>query len=150
MLTLLPLVLLGQVVVAPPATPPAPTWGAPVTWTQAGERKQAWPSPILVAEQAPTDAGAAAIRAVDARAVVELARPTMRLWRVTSAAAVRAKLPALLPVLHDLPSTASRLRVPVGVVCNGERVALPGLAALARVSSQPGCLPDFWMKAVTK
>jgi hypothetical protein len=29
-------------------------------------------------------------------------------------------------------------------------VALAGLAALARVSSEPGCLPDFWMKAVTK
>lgn len=150
MLTLSALLLLAQVVVTPPAAPVAPTWGPAVTWTQQGRVKRAWVSPVLVAEPSPGDAGATAVREVDPGAEPVVQAPRMRLWRVRDAAAVRARVPALLPVLHELPSTAGRLLVPVGVVCGGQALPVSGLPALERVSAQPGCLPNFWMKAVPK
>jgi hypothetical protein len=150
MLTFISLVVLSQVVTTPVTPPAAPEWGAPITYTAAGQQRQVYVNPVLVAEPKPSAEGAAAVRALDASAVVVVDRPTMRVWRVASSAAVLARRPSWLPVLHDLPSGAGRLQVPVGVVCAGERVALPGLPALARVTADQRCLPDFWMKSATK
>jgi hypothetical protein len=141
--------LLTWVVAQAPSvgTPPkaeAPSWGAPLRWTVDGRTHEAWLSPVLVAEPSPSDEGAAAVRRADATAQVVAERPRLRLWRVTSALAVRRAVPSLVEVVHDLPSTASRARVPVGLVCAGERLEVRGLAALERAAQRPGCVPDLW------
>jgi hypothetical protein len=145
--------VLSQTVAAPVAQPPpkpAPAWGQPLTWKVGGKSAQAYVSPVLVAELSPSEEGAAAVKRADASAEVVAARPKVRLWRVRDAASVRAAVPALVVVVHDLPSTASRARVPVGVVCGGEKVAVRGLEALERAAREPGCLPDFWSVGFTR
>lgn len=125
--------------------PVAPVWSTKFSW-KVGERKlEAWASPVLVAELSPTDEGAAAVKRADATAELVAERPRVRLWRVKDAAAVRRALPALVLVVHDLPSTGSRARVPVGVVCHGEKMAVTGVEALERAAREPGCVPDFWV-----
>lgn len=152
MLALVVSVMVSQAAQVPagPRASTAPAWGAPVTWQENGREQQAWVSPIFVAEPAPSDAGAAAVKALDAGATVVVLKPAMRVWRVKDAAAALRAAPKLVVVLHDLKSSNSRMRVPVGAVCGGERVALPGLAALERVSKSPECLPDFWMPGALK
>ena len=145
MLTLLALVTLTQASLLP-ATANQPAWGAPVTWTGAGAVKHAWVSPTLLAEPAPTAERAKAVLAADPSATILLEKPTMRLWTVRSPTQLQAAVPGLVPVLHELPSASSRLKVPLGAICGGQRVVLPGLAALEHVSAHPGCLPDFWYR----
>ena len=105
-------------------------------------------SPTLVAEPRPSDATRAAVLALDPLATVTLERPTMRLWKVRDAAAVRAKLGALRPVFHDVASGAGRLRVPLGLVCGGQRVEAAWDEVLARSGAE--CLPDFWYVPVLR
>lgn len=146
-------VVLSQAVPGSPAVPVASAssaWGAPLAWKDGGRTHQVWLSPVLVAEPSPTPEGAAALRRLDAGAVVVAERPTMRLWRVKDAAAVRRAWATALPVVNDLPSTASRARVPVGLVCGGARVSVVGWAALERAAREPGCTPDFWMEGHTR
>jgi len=138
-------VVLSQAVpVGPPASSAPSPWGAPLSWTEGGRAKQGWVNPVLVAEPRPTPEGAAALRRLDAAAEVVAERPSMRLWRVKDAAAVRRAAPSVLPVVNDLPSTASRARVPVGLVCAGARVEVAGLPALERAAQDAQCTPDFW------
>jgi hypothetical protein len=101
-------------------------------------------NPRLVAEPMPTAETKAALLALEASATVVVERPTMRVWLVSDAAALRAKLSALAPVLNDLPSSSSRLKVLVGWQCGAQHVKTVSLAPRA------GCLPDFWMKPVAK
>jgi hypothetical protein len=140
---------LSQVPVGPPAAaliaPPA-SWAPPLHWLEGGVSRCASVSPVFVAEPSPTAQTSEALRALDPSATVVVDTRALRLWRVRSPPQVLAALPGLVPVLHDLPSTGSRLRVPLGVVCNGERQARPGLGALEWVSAHPGCLPDFWYR----
>jgi hypothetical protein len=105
---------------------------------------------VLVAEVSPSSEGVQALERVDATAVVVAERAKVRLWRVKDAAAVRAALPALLVVVNDLPSTGSRARVPVGLLCGGQRVEVTGLAALQRAAEEPNCTPDFWTQGFTR
>jgi hypothetical protein len=153
---MLPFVLslvLSQAVPAspPPAVVSTPSpWGAPLSWKQGERTRQVWVSPVLVAEPSPTTEGAAAVRRLDADALVVAERPTMRLWRVKDAVVVRCAWPAALSVVNDLPSTASRARVPVGLVCGGAKVAASGLAVLERAAREPGCTPDFWTEGHTR
>ena len=139
--------LLAQAVVTPAPAPPAapPAWGAPRAWKVGNQTYQAWESPVLVAELSPTAEGAIAVKRADATAELVAERAKVRLWRVKDAAAVRHAVPALVAVVHDLPSTGSRARVPVGLVCHGERLAVTGLDALERAAREPGCVPDFWV-----
>lgn len=99
-------------------------------------------SVVLVAEPGPTEALAAQLRAADATATVVLTRPTMRIWKVTDARAMRERFSVLRPAFHDIPTGGGRYRVPMGLVCDGVRRA----AEWSEVFSQSGasCLPDFW------
>lgn len=153
MLAFLTSLVLSQAVTPAPSTPPraAPVaWGAAVEWKEGEVARRAWVSPVLVAEAAPSPEGAAAVRRADASAQVVVERAAMRLWKVQDAARVRAQVPALLEVLHDLKSTGSRARVPVGLLCAGHRVDVKGLAALERVAQSPGCGVDFWSPGYTR
>jgi len=139
--------LRAQAVVTPAPAPPAapPAWGAPRSWKVEDRTYQAWVSPVLVAELSPTAEGAAAVKRADATAELVAERPKVRLWRVKDAAAVRRAVPALVAVVHDLPSTGSRARVPVGLVCHGEQRPATGLEVLDRAAREPACVPDFWV-----
>jgi hypothetical protein len=101
-------------------------------------------NPQLVAEPVPTAETKAALLALEPGATVVVERPTMRVWRVSDGATLRTKLPVLAPVLNDLPTSSSRLKVLVGWQCGAQHVKTTSLAPRA------GCLPDFWMKPVTK
>lgn len=149
------LVVLSQVKVAEPsaiAVNSKKAWAPPLTWVEQGVTKHASLSLELVAEPAPTTAAtAAAIMAFDPDAHVVFERPSMRLWRVTNPAATLSKVAQLLPVLHDLPSTASRLRVPVGVVCPGKNASdIRGLEVFAYLGAHSDCSPNFWYRPRTK
>ncbi|MEW5740001.1 MAG: hypothetical protein AB1938_13800 [Myxococcota bacterium] len=145
--------LLSQAVVVAPATasPAAPSpWGRPLEWRQGESSQRVWVNPVLVAEVSPSPESAAAVKRLDAAAVVVAERAKVRLWKVKDAAAMRAALPSLVVVVNDLPSTGSRARVPVGLVCQGQRVEVSGLAALERAAKEPGCVPDFWTRGFTR
>lgn len=144
MQTLLLLSLLSQVMAPRPA--PLPPQRAPYTWSDGHRTYQLWESAQLVAEPGPTPARRDALLALGAVLVVD--RPTMRVWKVSDAAAVCAKVAELRPVFHDLPSGVGRYRVPLGLVCAGQRSAAPWLEVLQRSSG--ACLPDFWYPPVLK
>lgn len=155
MLSVVVSLVLSQVVVAPPAAPTASStraspWGRPLEWRQGEVVQRVWVSPVLVAEVGPSPEGAQAVKQVDATAAVVAERAKVRLWRVKDAAQVRAALPTLLVAVNDLPSTGSRTRVPVGLVCGGLRVDVSGMAALERAAKEPGCVPDFWMRGFAR
>ncbi|MBS1152579.1 MAG: hypothetical protein H6Q89_4277 [Myxococcaceae bacterium] len=93
---------------------------APVSW---GQGRQAFVDPQAIAEIEPSAAGAAALRELDPKAVVQPGSPRVSLWQLSGAtseqvlAALEAKLPGhFAPVLHDERSPASKLRVPAGGV----------------------------------
>jgi hypothetical protein len=132
--------LLLSVVLAQ-ATPAG--WGEPLTWSDGARSHRLWVNPELVAEPAPSGAGAEALRAVAPEAELAVDKPTMRLWRVKDAAAVRAKLPALQPVLHEKPSPRLRPRVVRGLACGPKVVEVGWREALER-SGVDGCTPNFW------
>lgn len=144
MSTFLLLSVLAQVVVAPPVVKVEPTQRA---FSDGRRSYPLFESVTLVAEQAPSTQGREAVLAADPSATISLERPTMRIWKVRDAAAVRAKVAALRPVFHDVPG-AGRYRVPVGLVCGGERRAAPWLEVLERSGAE--CLPDFWYPPVLR
>ena len=103
---------------------------------------------MLVAEPSPTPERHAVLLALEASATIVVDRPTMRVWKVRDAGALRAKVAELRPVFHDSPALIGRIRVPLGLVCAGERSAAPWLEVLRR--SDGACLPDFWYPPVAK
>jgi hypothetical protein len=147
MQTLLLLSLLAQV----PSTPvPAPVTPerTPYTWSDGKRTYTLWESSQLIAEPVPTAERRAALLAFEPTAVLIVDRPTMRVWKVRDAAAARAKVSDLRPVFHDQRAGVGRFRVPLGLVCDGQRSAAPWLEVLQR--SNGACLPDFWYPPVLK
>lgn len=141
------LLLLSVLAQAPAVTTPGP--GIPVTpspqaasFSDGKRSYKLYESAVLIAEPSPSEEVAAQIRAADATASVVLERPTMRIWKVLDARAMRSRVPVLRPAFHDVASGGGRYRVPMGLVCGGVRRA----ADWAEVLSQSGasCLPDFW------
>lgn len=118
-------------------------WGEPLTWSDGVKQHRLWVNPALVAEPSPSGAGAEALRAVAPEAELVVDKPTMRLWRVKDAAAVRTRLPSLQPVLHEKPSSVVRPRVVRGLACGATVEPMPWQQALAR-SGVDGCTPNFW------
>ena len=123
------------------------------TWSDGTRSHTLWESPVLVAEPSPTGARAEALGALGATLVVD--RATMRIWKVTDAAAVRTRVAELRPVFHDSRSGVGRYRVPLALVCaprrrdqKSERRELPWLEVLKE--SGGACLPDFWYLPVLK
>lgn len=148
MQTLLLLAVLSQVAAPSSGATVPPPERAPVTWSDGQRTYKLWESAQLVAEPLPTEAGRAALLALEPGAVLKVDRPTMRVWKVRDAAALRSRLASLLPVFHDARSGVGRMRVPLGLVCEGVRSAAPWQEVLAR--SGAACLPDFWYAPVLK
>lgn len=146
MQTLLLLSLLAQVRVAPATTPSSPIEPSPFTWSDGQRSYKLWESPSLIAEPSPTAARRDALLALDATLVVD--RPTMRVWKVRDAAALRAKFPELRPVFHDNRAGVGRYRVPLALVCAGQRRDAPWREVLE--GSSAACLPDFWYPPVLR
>ena len=144
MQTLLLLLLAQAPSVFPPAR--APAVRAPYTWSDGQRSYKLWESPVLVAEPSPTAARREALLALGASLALE--RPTMRVWKVTDAAAARAAVADLRPVFHDSPAGIGRYRVPLALVCGGKRTVKPWLEVLE--GSTGSCLPDFWYPPVLK
>lgn len=144
MQTLLLLMLSQAPTISPP--PRVPAVRAPYTWSDGQRSYKLWESLVLVAEPSPTAAGKKALLALGASLVVD--RPTMRVWKVTDAAGARAAVAELRPVFHDSPAGMGRYRVPLAVVCDGERTVKPWLEVLE--GSTGACLPDFWYLPVLK
>ena len=147
MQTLLLMVFLAQVpaIVLPVRPPSART---PYTWSDGQRSYELWESPELVAEPSPTQARRDALLGLEPGATLVVDRPTMRVWKVRDAAALRAKLAPLRPVFHDNSSGVGRTRVPLALVCDGRRTELPWLEVLQR--SGGACLPDFWYPPVLR
>jgi hypothetical protein len=119
---------------------------APLTWSDGKRSYDLYESRVLVAEPKPTETGKAALLELGARLVIEL--PTMRVWKVDDAPATRARLAGLRPVLHDNKALSGRYRVPLALVCDGERLEKPWREVLE--GSNARCLPDFWYRPVLK
>ncbi len=118
------------------------SFAPPLEWFDGARTRKAWESPTLVATRSAEKV------APEAGAVLLVESAVMRVWQVKDAAALRAKNAALLPVLHDLPSTKARLRVPLGLVCEGQPREASWREALA--DRTKGCAPNFWYAAVKK
>ena len=116
------------------------------TWRDGTRAHTLWMSPVLVAEPSPTGARAETLKALGATLLVD--RATMRVWKVIDAEAVRTKVAELRPVFHDSRAGVGRYRVPLALVCSGERRVLPWLEVLE--GSGGACLPDFWYPPVLK
>ena len=143
MQTLLLLSLLAQVRVAPAPPPVEP---AQFTWSDGKRSYKLWESAVLIAEPKPTAERGAALVALAAIVVVD--RPTMRVWKVADAAALRTKFSELRPVFHDNRAGVGRYRVPLGLVCAGQRRDAPWREVLE--GSSGACLPYFWYPPVMK
>jgi hypothetical protein len=141
MQTLLLLSVLAQAPIVVPAPQPQVT-PAFRTFSDGKRSYKLYESLVLVAEPRPSDATAAKVRELDATATVVLERPTMRVWKVRDAKAVRAAIATLRPAFHDVSTGGGRYRVPLGLVCDGVRRDAEWLEVLER--SGAGCLPDFW------
>ena len=112
MQTLLLLSVLSQVIAPHAGTTVVER--APYTWSDGHRSYKLWESVQLVAEPEPTAARKDVLLAQGAVLVVD--RPTMRVWKVTDAPAVRTQFAELRPVFHDVPALVGRFRVPVGLV----------------------------------
>lgn len=106
---------------APAATAALPaSWGTPRAWSDGVRARKAWADPVTLAELQPDAAFAEAVRrAIEPTATVAGERARVRLWTVSDAAAVRAKLsPSLsaraLVVWRDAPSTHAAERIAAG------------------------------------
>ncbi|MDP1823393.1 MAG: hypothetical protein Q8L48_09130 [Archangium sp.] len=143
MQTLLLLCLLAQVPVAPVTRPVEP---APFTFSDGQRSYPLWASAVLIAEPRPTAERGAALLALGAMVVVD--RPTMRVWKGGDVAALQTKFPELRPVFHDNRAGVGRYRVPLGLVCAGQRRDAPWREVLE--GSSGACLPDFWYPPVLK
>lgn len=141
------LLALAQVVVQPAATTqvrPRPDWQPAVTWQEGSKTRRGFVSTSFVAELAPSAAHANALRTLDPHAEVLIDRPQLRIWKVADAPWAVSQVIGFTEVLHELPSTAGPMFVPLGVVCGGQRASMPGLAALTYVTAHHECLPNFW------
>ncbi|PZR06610.1 MAG: hypothetical protein DI536_30090 [Archangium gephyra] len=120
----------------------AQSFGAPVEVFDGVRTRKAWEDPQLVAvrggEQVAPEEGA----------VLVLKTGVMAVWQVKDATVLRAAKPALLPVLRDLPSSKSRLRVPVGLICEGQAEEASWKDVLA--NRRAGCSPNYWYAANKK
>lgn len=143
MQTLLLLSVLAQV---PAVQPSRPMERAPFTWTDGKRSYQLWESAVLIAEPAPGAARRDALLALEAVVVID--RPTMRVWKVRDVAMMKTKFPELRPVFHDNRAGVGRYRVPLGLVCAGQRRDAPWREVLEASSAE--CLPDFWYPPVLK
>lgn len=143
MQTLLVWSLLAQVQVAPVTSPLEPV---PFTWSDGQRSYKLWESPVLIAEPSPTPARRDALLALEAVVVID--RPTMRVWKVRDLTAVKTRFPELRPVFHDNRAGVGRYRVPLGLVCAGQRREAPWREVLE--GSSGVCLPDFWYPPVLK
>ena len=145
MQSLLLLAVLSQVT-TPQVT--LPVERQPFTFSDGQRTYKLWDSATLIAEPSPTPALRAAILAAEPNAELVVDRPTMRVWKVRDAAALRGKLAELRPVFHDSRSGAGRFRVPLALVCAGQRVIKPWAEVLS--GSGGACLPDFWYPPVLR
>lgn len=141
--TFLLLAVLAQVVAPQMAAQPELT---SYSWSDGKRSFKLYESPVLVAEPAPTAGRRDALLAAGASLVVD--RPTMRVWKVGDARAVRGQVADLRPVFHDSRAGIGRYRVPLALVCDGHRTEKPWLEVLQ--GSGGGCLPDFWYPPVLK
>jgi hypothetical protein len=144
MQTLLLLSLLSQVIA--PQAGATPVERPPYTWSDGHRSYKLWESMQLVAEPGPTEARKEVL--LEQGAVLVVDRPTMRVWKVADARAARLQFAELRPVFHDVPALVGRFRVPMGLICHGQRVDAGWLEVLHR--SDGACLPDFWYPPVLK
>lgn len=146
MQTLLLLAVLSQVATTPSVT--LPVERPPFTFSDGQRTYKLWDSATLIAEPSPTPALRAAILAAEPKAEVVVDLPTMRVWKVRDAVALRTKLKDLRPVFHDTRAGTGRFRVPLALVCGDQRVIKPWAEVLS--GSGGACLPDFWYPPVLR
>ena len=146
MQTLLLLAVLSQV--STTTAVGLPSERQPVSFSDGQRTYKLWESATLIAEPSPTPALRAEILKAEPQAELVVERPTMRVWKVRDAAGLRAKLDALRPVFHDNRSGSGRFRVPLALVCGGQRVIKPWAEVLS--GSGGACLPDFWYPPVLR
>jgi hypothetical protein len=141
-------VLLLAVLAQVATSPSVPAPGAPAVYSFSdGKRSyKLFESQVLVAEPSPNETRAAVL--AESGAVLVLDKPTMRVWKVRDAAAVRKQLTELRPVFHDSRALIGRYRVPLALVCDGKRVEKPWLEVLE--GSGGACVPDFWYPPVLR
>ncbi len=119
--------------VGPPPVALPRSWGTPRSWFDGTRQRKVWADPLTLAELAPDAAFAEALKAADPTAKVLGERARVRLWSVSDAAAVRAKLaPSLsaraLIVWRDAPSAHAAERVAAGGLVLSFTPALEGSA----------------------
>ncbi|MGV3620526.1 MAG: hypothetical protein ACO1OB_06900 [Archangium sp.] len=120
----------------------AQTFGAPVEVFDGSRTRKAWEDPQLVAVR-----GGEKV-APEEGAVLVAKTGLMVVWQVKDARVLRDAKPELLPVLRDVPSSKSRLRVPLGLVCEGVVKEASWKDVLANRSA--GCSPNYWYAANKK
>jgi hypothetical protein len=140
------LAVLAQVATSSPSSSPQP--GAPqlYSWSDGKRSYKLYESFVLVAEPSPDATRGDMLKELGATVVVD--RPTMRIWKVSDAAAVRKQFADLRPVFHDSRALMGRYRVPLALVCGGKRVEKSWLEVLQQSSAE--CLPDFWYPPVLR
>ena len=139
------LAVLAQVATSSPSSPQP---GAPqvYSWSDGKRSYKLYESFVLVAEPSPEATRGDMLRELGAIVVVD--KPTMRIWKVSDAAAMRKQFVDLRPVFHDSRGLMGRYRVPLALVCVGKRVEKPWLEVLE--GSNAKCLPDFWYPPVLR
>ena len=120
----------------------AQSFGSPIEWFDGSRSRKGWEDPQLVAVR-----GGEKV-APEEGAVLVLKTGVMAVWQVKDASVLRATKPELLPVLRDLPSSKSRLRVPIGLICEGQVREASWKDVLANRTA--GCSPNFWYAANKK
>lgn len=118
------------------------TFVAPVEVFDGARTRKAWEDPTLVAVRGGDKT------APQEGAVLVVKTGVMALWQVKDAATLRTTNPELLPVLRDLPSSKSRLRVPIGLICSGEPRDATWRDVVANRTA--GCSPNYWYVANKK
>lgn len=120
----------------------AQSFGSPIEVFEGSRTRKSWEDPQLVAVR-----GGEKV-APEEGAVLVAKTGVMAVWQVKDASALRAVKPELLPVLRDLPSSKSRLRVPIGLICEGRAKDASWRDVLANRSA--GCSPNYWYAANKK
>jgi hypothetical protein len=141
-------VLLMAVLAQVATSQSTPQPGAPAlySWSDGKRSYKLYESHVLVAEPAPNETRGGMLRELGATVVVD--KPTMRIWKVSDSGAVRKQFADLRPVFHDTRALIGRYRVPLALVCDGNRIEKPWLEVLE--GSSANCLPDFWYPPVLK
>ncbi len=96
--------------------PGAQSWAGQAQWSDGQKQRTVFESAVLVAEVKPSDEGKAAVLQADASAALVQKWPTIRVWQVRDARAVRQAVPSLQAVYFDAATSAARSRVAVGNV----------------------------------